>query len=508
MKKIISIALAAVMLVGTVACTPAAAPDAASVESTVPAAAAVTSSTAPESAPESAQESTPVPQGDTLLTMPMTPENVMRGMGLDTDMLTKMAYVWGYPLVRMERVIREYTTIRANEPPTSYRAPLNQIGWATELATPASKDMPTANNDTLYMSAVVKLDEPYVFTVPDTQDRYYVVNVFNMWHELEHYIGQRTTGTKAGKFVIVPPGWNGTIPKDAGTVLNVTTDKVWLWGRLLVKSGEDMAVPLALQKGFDLRPLSELGNAGYDPKAETLEPLPDITNDPMGFLTQLSATLKENTIKTEDKALFGQFARIGLTESGFAGSKLPVGLQEQMAKSLVDAAYIPMANVASAGKVINGWTCVYDLDNFGYNYSLRSVVSGPYLGGNGAKEAIYPLRYADNEGNPLSGANKYKIVFPSDPPVGAFWSLTAYDSKNKLLMENEISRYKIGSDNDLVKNSNGTLELTIQHDAPANPQNWLPVGEGEFYLTLRMYIPDESVINGDYVLPQVEIIKP
>ena len=54
--------------------------------------------------------------------------------------------------------------------------------------------MPTANNDTYYMSAVVELDEPYVLSVPDTHDRYYVINVFNMWQELQHYIGRRATG--------------------------------------------------------------------------------------------------------------------------------------------------------------------------------------------------------------------------------------------------------------------------------------------------------------------------
>ena len=49
--------------------------------------------------------------------------------------------------------------------------------------------MPTANNDTFYMSAVVRLDDPSSCPFPDTHDRYYVVNVFNMWQELQHYIG-------------------------------------------------------------------------------------------------------------------------------------------------------------------------------------------------------------------------------------------------------------------------------------------------------------------------------
>ena len=171
----------------------------------------------------SAEEAFP----DQLLSTPTTPDVVAKGLEADGYQLGIAAYSWGYPLVRMERVARQYVDVPSPKPPTSYRAPLNQVGWASELATPEAKDMPTANNDTFYMRAVVKLDPPYL-SVPDTHDRYYVVNVFNMWQELEHYIGRRTTGTKAGRYAIVPPGWQGQLPADVKR-LDVTTDKVWLW---------------------------------------------------------------------------------------------------------------------------------------------------------------------------------------------------------------------------------------------------------------------------------------
>ena len=174
---------------------------------------------------------------DKLISTPGTPDVVAKGLEADGYALGILAYTWGYPLVRMERVARSYTDVPLPKPTTSYRAPLNKIGWATELATPDAKDMPTANNDTYYMSAVVKLDQPYILSVPDTHDRYYVVNVFNMWQELEHYIGRRTRGTKAGRYAIVPPKWSGKLPDDV-VRLDVTTDKVWLWGRLHIAQGE------------------------------------------------------------------------------------------------------------------------------------------------------------------------------------------------------------------------------------------------------------------------------
>jgi hypothetical protein len=171
------------------------------------------------------------------LTTPASPEVIAKGLEADGYALGVSAYTWGYPLVRMERLAREYTDVPSPKPATSYRAPLNEIGWAVELATPAAKDMPTANNDTFYMSAVVVLDEPFVLSVPDTGDRYYVINTFNMYQELEHYIGRRTTGTKAARYVLVPPGWKGPVPNDAKR-LDISTNKVWLWGRLRIAQGE------------------------------------------------------------------------------------------------------------------------------------------------------------------------------------------------------------------------------------------------------------------------------
>ena len=81
-----------------------------------------------------------------------------------------------------------------------------------------------------------------------------------------------------------------------------------------------------------------------------------------------------------------------------------------------------------------------ETDNFGFNCPVRALVSGPYLGGNGEKEAMYPTRYTDFNGEALTGANKYVLRFAAEPPVGAFWSLTMYDAGDKMLIENPIAR--------------------------------------------------------------------
>lgn len=436
---------------------------------------------------------------DLLINTPATPDIVEKGLQADGYSLAISAYNWGYPLVRMERVAREYTDVPSPKPDTSYRAGLNQIGWATSLASPAAKDMPTANNDTHYMSAVLDLTEPYVLTVPDTHDRYYVVDVFNMWQELEHYIGRRTTGTKAGKFVLVPPGWTGELPKDAKR-LDVSTKKVWLWGRMQVKQGEEIAPILALQKQFSVMPLS-----GKVQAVRTLPPLPQ-TDDPLGFFTELAAALKDNPVKPADAALFAQFARIGLTDKGFSPEKLNPATRKGLEAGLKDAPYVAIASMASTSSVRNGWNWVTGLDSFGYNYPLRAMVSGPYLGGQGEEEAMYPIRFTDSKNEPLTGANKYEVKLASAPPVDAFWSLTIYDANDKMLVDNELNRYKVGTDTKGLKvAADGSITIPISHQKPQgeNAANWLPAPEGGFYVLLRLYQPSKDVLSGKWELPQL-----
>lgn len=442
---------------------------------------------------------------DPLLTTTASPENVARGLEIDAHQLAISAWVWGYPLVRMERVIRDYTDVPDPKPATSYRAPLNQIGWARELATPDAHDMPTANNDTAYLSAVVDLTEPYILSVPDMGDRYYVMDVFDMWQELEHYIGRRTTGTKAGRYALVPPAWKGDLPQDV-TRLDVSTSKVWLWGRMRVSPGDDANKIRALQDGFDLRPVSKLGEANWVAPAATLPPLPDIKNDPYGFLVQLAAVLKDNPVRPADAALAGQLERIGLKPGSFDRSKLSKPQLDGLSGGLKDAPLVAIASIAATSEQRNGWGYVRGLDDFGYNYALRALVAGPYLGGQGEHEAVYPIRYVDAAGQKLSGRHSYVAHFASAPPNNAFWSLTIYDARSKMLVSNPIHRYKVGSDTAGLKvDSDGHFEIPISASKPdgAFAANWLPSPKGEFYLILRIYQPRDEVISGQWQFPQV-----
>lgn len=439
-------------------------------------------------------------QQDPVINTSATPQVIAAGLKTEAKAIGTIAYQWGYPLVRMEQVIRQYTTVSESGRKSSYRAPLNTIGWARELPSPNDTDMPTANNDTYYMSSVVVLDAPCVVTVPDTDDRYYVIDVFDMYHNLTDYIGRRTTGTEAGKFLIVPPGWEGAIPSDIKKVIRPKTDKVWLWGRIAVAEDENSKAVHELQDKFSLSILD--GSAAELPKWEQFD-------GDLAFFYSLAQAIRYNQIPATEQALVAMFEKIGIKDGVFSPEKLHPLQVEGLKEAVKDTPAAIIANFATAGTSRNGWTWASNLDNFGYNYGLRALVSGPYLGGQGAQEAMYPVRYTDSDNQTLNGQNGYTLKFKSMPEVDAFWSVTVYDAKTKMLVENPINRYKIGSATPKIRyNKDEGLDIVLSQHKPTDKRaNWLPIPEGEFYLLLRMYQPKESVLNGTYQLPQVYLTK-
>ena len=417
------------------------------------------------------------------------------------------AYMWGSTLVRMEQIARQYSDVSAPQPDTSYRGPLNEFGHARRLSTPADADMPTANRDTLYSSAVLDLSQgPLVLSVPDVTDRYYVINMFDMWHNLFQYVGTRETGSLEKEILIVPPGWkaDSEIPRELN-IVEAPTSKVWLWGRTQVMGEDDYAAAHAIQDQYTLTPLTEyMGGESLQPLP--LSPRPGSADDPLRFYVELGEYLKANPVDERQQAMLGQLNKIGISEQGFDRSELSDSTIAAMVKAIEDGQKMVMAQQANpaALEIKDGWVYAFNLDGFGDDSAMRSLIAHPYLGGQGAKEAVYPMAAMDKNGKPLTGKNSYTMKFDGEPPVDAFWSVTVYDAKSKLLIDNPINRYSLNNQSDLKKAADGSFEITFAHDKPSGDTNWLPTPEEGFYVLTRLYIPSKSVLNMNWTVPGIE----
>jgi hypothetical protein len=155
--------------------------------------------------------------------------------------------------------------------------------------------------------------------------------------------------------------------------------------------------------------------------------------------------------------------------------------------------------VATLGKSINGWnvsSAFGDRAFYKGDWLLRAAAARAGIYGNDAVEAMYPMTKVLADGTALDGSkHKYTLTFPKDqfPPVNAFWSVTMYDGKTQLLIQNPINRYLINSPMlpGMKKNADRSLTLYIQKDSPgkAKEANWLPAPDGPIYMVMRLYWP-------------------
>lgn len=155
--------------------------------------------------------------------------------------------------------------------------------------------------------------------------------------------------------------------------------------------------------------------------------------------------------------------------------------------------------LAKAQKDVNGWkigSLFGDRDFFKGNWLLRAAGAKAGIYGNDSVEATYPMTRTDATGHTLDGSkHNYTITFPAGqlPPVNAFWSVTMYDGKTQLLIENPIDRYLINSPMlpAMKTNTDGSVTLYIQKDSPGKEleSNWLPAPNDEIYLVMRLYWP-------------------
>jgi hypothetical protein len=126
--------------------------------------------------------------------------------------IAKEAYIYGYPMVDAYRIQYAYF-VNTKDP--DYKAPWNQLYNVARVFTAADTAMQTPNSDTPYSTLGLDLrTEPYVLTIPPIEkDRYFSVQLIDLYTFNFDYIGSRATGNEGGNYLIAGPGWKGDMPR-------------------------------------------------------------------------------------------------------------------------------------------------------------------------------------------------------------------------------------------------------------------------------------------------------
>jgi hypothetical protein len=387
-----------------------------------------------------------------------------------------------------------------------YKGPFNQIVNEARVFTYKDTAVVTPNSDTPYSLLWLDLRaEPYVLSVPAVpKSRYYSIqlcdgNTFNYG-----YVGTRATGPDAGDYLVVGPGWKGETPPGIKKVFQSSTQFSIAIYRTQLFNPADMPNVVKVQSGYKVQPLSAYLTQPAPAAAPAID-FPRIDKEMVktNFFDYLDFALQFAPPGPEETAIRAKLATIGIGPGKtFAFKDLSVEHKAAILLAMKEGDTKVDAALANLGKDINGWrvsAAQGDRAFFNGNWLLRAAGAKAGIYGNNPVEATYPLTKSLANGDPIdTSKHNFTITFPAGqlPPVNAFWSITMYDGKSQLLIENPINRYLINSPMlpSLKKNPDGSLTIYVQKDSPgkAKESNWLPAPNDTAYLAMRLYWPTET----------------
>ena len=419
---------------------------------------------------------------------------------VETKAIAEEGFIYGLPIVMNYAIMNEFVIDKNSG---QYKAPFNMINNEARVFTYKDTAVVTPNSDTPY--SMVWLDlraEPMVISVPEVpKERYYSVqlvdgNVYNYG-----YIGSRSTGTQQGNYLIVGPDWKEETPAGINKVFHSTTPFGLTIFRTQLFNPEDMPNVVKVQAGYKVQPLSEFLNQPAPPAAQKIDFLTATTAGIKdNFYEYLDAALQYVPVTPEDKEIRAKLATIGIGPGKtFEFKDLSLDHKAAIVLAMKEGDDKVDKYLASGRKDVNGWKIGSLFGNrtfYNGDWLLRAAAAKSGIYGNDAVEAVYPMTRLDSTGAALDGSkHNYTLTFPSGqlPPINAFWSVTMYDGKTQLLIENPINRYLINSPMlpDMKKNGDGSFTLYIQKDSPGKEKetNWLPAPDGPIYLVMRLYWP-------------------
>ena len=423
----------------------------------------------------------------------------------------------------------------------------------------------TANADTIYNLAVLDLTKgPLVVEVPPNQ----LGTLNDMWFGWIIDIGGPGPDRgQGGKYLILPPGYDGPLPDSGFFVGHSKTNHVLYAVRAFLDNNNPKPVVAEIKKTLKIYPYTP---GGYGTSIATalggsvmLAPNPPIPatkfidasgksfntvppND-FSYFEMLDKLVQMEPATSFDVELMGQLAAIGIDKGK------PFQPDEKTRKILTDAAAVGNA----AGRAFNwyasdypGWA-YYDnsmwgnmlwqggynfetpppmatregfkplppsgartLDSrtaFYYGYTMDSpgmIMRVPNVG------SQYLMGFLDSDKNPYDGAKTYKVTLPKGIPAAKFWSFTLYDNQTRSMLQTPQRYPRAGSQTypspAAVANADGSTTIYFAPTKPADAKrgNWIQTMPGRGWFTiLRLYSPEESFFTKQWRPSEIELVK-
>jgi hypothetical protein len=436
----------------------------------------------------------------------------------DARAVAAEAYVWGWPLayVHQVRVALERVPYpgRSGGMPV---APLNRLAMLADRATHRLRGVACPNQDVFYGFGMFDLAaSPVVLQVPDFGGRFWLYQLGDQRTDAFADFGSMH-GTTPGCYLVVGPDWSGTPPAGITAVVRSPTQYAYCIPRIFFSDAPgDREAALPLVNQVAAYPLDEYAGAMQTVDWSKPRWLPDVTGkgrraigvSPDDFLDLLPSLLQDVPPRSGEEPLYARMQR--LVRSLESAPALRQHAEDAVANADRNVV-APLFHFRNVGEALpGGWTTLVNGGEFGTDYHTRTAVAKSNVFVNRRRETAYYFLDVDAEGCRLEGGREYRLTFPrgSLPPARGFWSLTVYDERHAL-PEEAGGRHSIGSRTQALEyGPDGSLTITIGPDKESAREGSSPTAgsrltapAGSFSLYLRVYWPEQSVVDGSWTPP-------
>lgn len=404
----------------------------------------------------------------------------------------------------------------------------------------------TPNSDVIYAMSYVDLgkDGPLVFEAPPMLQGI----LLDFWQRPIPVDGGKFQGDvglpgpdagKGGKFLLLPPGYAGTVPEDY-YVYRSGTNNVFIFLRGFYQDPKNLKPAVELIEQAKIYPLN--GKATANPMV-----FPDASGVPVNMLPvadgrafdQLKELVDSEGTNLAESDSLGMLASIGIVKgqpfAPDAGTReildraartaykisRVVGFEEALNKGSLkiypDRCWInPLDNVtppSPSNSLDLSWRNVagayLDLDARIWFFTNYYSVSPGMLSKIPGKGAAYMIAFTDGDGVPLSGGARYRLKLPANIPAANFWSVTLYEAENASGLANGQPFPSLGSRDKPSQNDDGSTDLYFGPQAPEGKRsNWLATVPGKGYFAIiRLYGPTEAAIEKSWKPGDLQKIK-
>ena len=387
----------------------------------------------------------------------------------------------------------------------------------------------TANQDTVYMSGVLDLrNGPMVMEVPAGL----LGTLNNIWQQPLCDLGGPFSPeqNRGGRFLILPPGYNGPLPEFHHHVVASDTNIAVFYLRAIPQARDDLP-----------RLVEHIETYRQYKLIETKEPPPTqfisltgkaadlLTHEGIEYFKRLARYINENPPRPQDMAMLGMLETLGIAHGK------PFEPDARMQKILSEAAIVGRAmaktlawqprmpqDILYAYPGERKWKHIFFGDPTFHTpdymaIDQRSKYAFEAIGTAKSMVVAVPGQgsqyigvYQDAEGRWLSGEHTYKIRLPKNVPANMFWSLTAYDNETRSMIQNDLGRPLVGSVHGAKPNEDGSYDAYFGPELPGGvpEENWVQTKPGKgWFAYLRLYGPEKPYFEKTWIPGDAERVN-